>query len=196
MPRSRTGIHNASADHDDVIRLLHHEHERLLQEFREFDRLESLQARQACQQVAQRTFARLKVLAGVEEHPFYTAVHGAVAGTDLVDQSRIEHARIQRLIAELETVGPNQADYWRRFRTLGKYVRRHVEDEEVELFPVLSCLPIDWEQLYESMTSRRAELAEDLGVASAPPSRRSRAARRESTVDERFDEEPALETER
>jgi hemerythrin superfamily protein len=191
MPSSRIGIRSANAGHDDIIRLLHNDHERLLEEFQAFDCLESRQARQACQRLAQRTFAKLKVLADVEEHLFYSAVDGAMAGTDLIEQSRIEHARIHRLIVELESVEFNQADHWRRFRTLGKYVKRHVEDEEGELFPMLPCLPIDWELLYENMMLRRAELAEDLGVATAPPSKRSRSARRE-----RLDAEPALEIER
>jgi hypothetical protein len=174
MSYSRIGSHSDIAARNDVMRLLRGDHERVLQEFREFERLESLHAGQACERVAQRTFAELKVLAGVEQQLFYPAVHDAIAGTDLIDQSQIEHARIQRVITELEAVEPGHAAYWRRFRTLGEYVRRHVEDEEGELFPMLSCVPLDWERLYEAMTSRRAELAEDLGVAHAPPLQRSR----------------------
>src|SRR5262245_41727158 len=86
MPHSRIGSRGASATRNDVIRLLRGDHERLLQEFREFDRLESLQASQACQRVVQRTFAELKVLANVEREVFYPAVHDAIAGTDLIDQ--------------------------------------------------------------------------------------------------------------
>jgi hypothetical protein len=172
MPHSRLGSRSAIAARNDVIRLLHRDHERLLQEFLEFERLESQHARQGCERVAQRTFAELKVLAGVEQQLFYPAVHAAIAGTDLIDQSQIEHARIQRVIAELEDVEPDQTRYWQRFRTLGEYVRRHVEDEEGELFPMLTCVPIDWEHLYEEMAARRAELAEDLGVSHVPPLQR------------------------
>ena len=130
MSHSRIGSRNDIAARNDVMRLLRGDHERVLQEFREFERLESLHAGQACKRVAQRTFAELKVLAGVEQQLFYPAVHDAIAGTDLIDQSQIEHARIQRVISELEAVEPGHAAYWRRFRTLGEYVRRHVEDEE------------------------------------------------------------------
>jgi len=156
---------NCSDARDDVLGLLRGEHDRLLEEFREFDRLQSLQANQACQRVAQRTFAALKVLASVEQQLFYPAVHPAISDTDLIDQSQIEHARIQRLVAKLEEAEPTQSTYRRCFRTLGEYVRRHVHDEEQELFSILGRVTIDWEQLYEKMTSRRAELAEDLGVA-------------------------------
>jgi Hemerythrin HHE cation binding domain len=161
MPH-RTG--NRSDARDDVLSLLRGDHDRLLEEFREFDRLQSLQANQACLRVAQRTFAELKVLAGVEQQLFYPAVHEAIADTDLIDQSEIEHARIQRLVAKLEEAEPTQSTYRRCFRTLGEYVRRHVHDEEQELFSTLMRVSIDWDDLYEQMTSRRAELAEELGV--------------------------------
>jgi len=192
MSHSRIGSRNDITARNEVMRLLHGDHERVLQEFREFERLQSLQARQACQRVAQRTFAELKVLAGVEQQLLYPAVHDAIAGTDLIDQSQIEHARIQRVITELERVEPDQAVYWRRFRTLGEYVKRHVEDEEGELFPMLSCVPIDWGHLYETMTSRRAELAEDLGVAELPPLRRGRDPEHVSNNDEERNDELAL----
>jgi len=190
MSQLRSDSRHATARHD-VMRLLHHDHQRVLQAFDEFEDLHSRQARQTCQHVAQRTFAELKVLADVERQLFYPAIHAAVAGTDLIEQSQIEHARIQRVVDELEGVGPEQAIYWQRFRTLGEYVRRHVEDEEGELFPMLSCVPIDWQRLYEKMTARRAELAEDLGVADALP---KRAHTQPSGADDRdtHAQEPAL----
>jgi hypothetical protein len=166
MPHPRTGYRSLASARNDVLGLLRGDHDRLLEEFREFDRLESLDAEQACKRVVQRTFAELKVLAGVEQQLFYPAVHDAIAGTDLIDQSQIEHARILRLIDELERVEPTMARYRRSFRTLGEYVRRHVYDEEQELFSALSEVAmVDWESLYEQMALRRAELAEDLGVA-------------------------------
>jgi hypothetical protein len=190
---SRIGGHNDSAARNEVMRMLQGDHERVLEEFREYERLESLHARQACRRVAQRTFAELKVLTAIEQQVFYPAVHDAVAGTDLIDQSQIEHARIQRVVTELECVEPSLAAYWRRFRTLGEYVRRHVEDEEGELFPMLLCVPIDWRQLHEQMTSRRAELAEDLGVAELPPLQRHRDAEQASSDDEEHNDLLALE---
>jgi hypothetical protein len=186
MIHTRIGSRPSSAARNDVIRLLRGDHQRVLQEFREFDRLDSLQATQACQRVAQRTFAELKVLAGVEQQLFYPAVHDAIAGTDLIDQSQIEHARIRRAIAELEDIEPSESRYWKRFRTLGEYVRRHVEDEEGELFPMLSCVPIDWDRLYDAMTSRRAELAEDLGVVFVPLHRRVQPEPSFDEVDDEF----------
>ena len=164
MPHPRTAQYSAVAARNEVLGLLRGDHDRVLEEFREFDRLESLAADQACQRVVQRTFAELKVLASVEQQLFYPAVHQAIAGTDLIDQSQIEHARILRLIDQLEEAEPMQPRYRHSFRTLGEYVRRHVYDEEHELYPVLSSAQVDWPSLYEQMTSRRAELAEDFGV--------------------------------
>ena len=191
MSEFRIGSRHPGAARYDVIRLLHHDHQRILLAFHEFEDLHSQQARQACQHVAQRTFAELKVLAEVERQLFYPAIHPAIAGTDLIEQSQIEHARIQRVVSELEQAEPGGAIFWKRFRTLGEYVRRHVEDEEGELFPMLSCVPIDWQRLYEKMTARRAELAEELGVADAL-SMRTPAAPLAAVDRDPHDREPAL----
>ena len=176
-----------SARHD-VIRLLQADHRRVMQEFREFERLQSLRANQASQRVVQRTLAELKVLAELQQRIFYPAVHEALGGTDLIEQSQIEHTCIRRVVAELEGIDPDDDRYWRRFRTLGEYVRRHVEDEEGELFPMLSCVSIDWESLHRQMIGCRAALAEDLGVLHSPPLRRSvELEPREITDDETSD---------
>jgi len=191
MSEFRIGSRHPGAARYDVIQLLHHDHQRILLAFHEFEDLQSQQARQACQHVAQRTFAELKVLAEVERQLFYPAIQPAIAGTDLIEQSQLEHARIQRAVGELEQAEPGGATFWKRFRTLGEYVRRHVEDEEGELFPMLSCVPIDWQRLYEKMTARRAELAEELGVADAL-SMRATAPPLAAVDRDPHDQEPAL----
>lgn len=149
---------------DEVIGLLRHDFGRVLDEFREFQQLDREEAAHAGQRIVQRTFAELKVIAAVEEELLYPAVRNALKGTDLIDQSQIEHACIRRLINELEEAEPAQADYPRDFRILGEHVRLHALDEEHELFPVLRDSDTDWERLYARVCSCRAEMAEDLGV--------------------------------
>jgi hypothetical protein len=167
MTDARTALRNPATP-KNVLCLLRDGHERVLDEFREFDRLEALDATQACQRLMQRTFAELKVMAQVEQQLFYAALREPLADTDLIEQSEIEHACIHRLIEELEEAAPSRADHRSCFRILGEHVRRHVDDEEHELYPVLSDVPIDWQRLYEAMRARRAELAEDLGIAHIP----------------------------
>lgn len=150
---------------DQVLGLLRHDFDRVLGDFREFERLSAEDAGQACQRVVQRTFAELKVIAAVEEQLLYPAVREALDGTDLIDQSEIEHACIRRLVDELESTPPEQADYPKDFRILGEHVRLHVKDEELELFPALREADADWERLRSDMQSCREEMAEDLGIA-------------------------------
>jgi catechol 2,3-dioxygenase-like lactoylglutathione lyase family enzyme len=149
---------------DQVLGLLRHDFDRVLDEFREFDRLAEEDAAQECQRVVQRTFAELKVIAAVEEQVLYPAVRDALQGTDLIDQSEIEHACIRRLVDELESAAPNRAGYPKDFRILGEHVRLHVKDEELELFPALREADADWERLCSDVRSCRAEMAEDLGI--------------------------------
>jgi hemerythrin HHE cation binding domain-containing protein len=104
------------------------------------------------------------VIAAVEEQVLYPAVRDALQGTDLIDQSEIEHACIRRLVDELESAEPDRADYPKDFRILGEHVRLHVKDEELELFPALREADADWERLSTDVRSCRAEMAEDLGI--------------------------------
>jgi hypothetical protein len=149
---------------DQVIGLLRHDFDRVLDDFREFERLSTEDTAQACQRLCQRTFAELKVIAAVEEQLLYPAVRDALDGTDLIDQSQIEHHCIRRLVDELESSAPDRADYPRDFRILGEHVRLHVKDEELELFPALRDADADWERLCADVQSRRAEMADDLGI--------------------------------
>lgn len=149
---------------DQVLGLLRHDFHRVLNEFREFNRLAEEDAAQECQRVVQRTFAELKVIAAVEEQVLYPAVRDALQGTDLIDQSEIEHACIRRLVDELESATPDRASYPKDFRILGEHVRLHVKDEELELFPALRAADADWERLCTDVRSCRAEMAEDLGI--------------------------------
>jgi hypothetical protein len=149
---------------DEVIDMLRHDFGRVLAEFREFQQLDRSEAAHAGQRIVQRTLAELKVIAAVEQKVLYPAVRNALKDTDLIDQSEIEHACIRRLIGELEEAEPSRAGYPKDFRVLGEHVRLHALDEEHELFPALRDSDTDWERVYASVCSCRAEMAEDLGV--------------------------------
>jgi hypothetical protein len=165
MCNAAAGARAPADTRDQVLGLLRHDFHRVLKDFREFERLAGEEAGQTCQRLVQRTFAELKMIAAVEEQVLYPAVHQALAGTDLIEQSEIEHACIRRLLDELESAQPDAVDYPRDFRILGEHVRLHARDEELELFPALREADADWERLRADMQSRRAEMAEDLGIA-------------------------------
>jgi hypothetical protein len=165
MCNAAAGARAPADARDQVLGLLRHDFHRVLDDFREFERLAAEETAQACQRLVQRTFAELKVIAAVEEQVLYPAVEGALQGTDLIEQSEIEHACIRRLLDELESAAPDAADYPKDFRILGEHVRLHVKDEEQELFPALRDADADWERLRADMQSCRVEMAEDLGIA-------------------------------
>jgi hypothetical protein len=168
---------------DQVLGLLRHDFHRVLDEFREFNRLAEEDAGRECQRVVQRTFAELKVIAAVEEQVLYPALRDALQGTDLIDQSEIEHACIRRLVDELEAAEPDRANYPKDFRILGEHVRLHVKDEELELFPALREADADWERLCTDVRSCRAEMAEDLGIPQLAQVETEDAARHGLTLD-------------
>lgn len=164
MCNAAAGARAPAHARDEVIDLLRHDFGRVLDDFREVQQLDRDDAAQAGQRIVQRTFAELKVIAAVEQDLLYPAVRHALKDTDLIDQSEIEHACINRLIGELEESEPTRADYLKDFRILGEHVRLHALDEEHELFPALRDSDTDWERLYARVRSCRAEMAEDLGV--------------------------------
>jgi hypothetical protein len=149
---------------DEVLGLLRHDFHRVLDDFREFERLAAEDSGRACLRVVQRTFAELKVIAAVEQQLLYPAVRDALRGTDLIDQSEIECTCIRRLMGRLEDAEPERADYPKDFRILGEHVRLHVQDEQQELFPALRKADADWERLAADVRKCRAAMAEDLGI--------------------------------
>ena len=164
MCNAAAGARAPADARDQVLGLLRHDFHRVLDDFQEFERLAAAEGGPACQRVVQRTFAELKVIAAVEEQVLYPALRDALDGTDLIDQSEIEHACIRRLIDDLEAAEPQRADYPKEFRILGEHVRLHVKDEELELFPALRDAEADWDRLCADVRSCRAEMAEDLGI--------------------------------
>ncbi len=100
----------------------------------------------------------LKVHTQIEEELFYPAAREKTGDGDLLDEALVEHTGAKTLIAQIESMRPEQPLYDAKVRVLAEQVRHHVEEEESELFPEVRETRLDLETLGAKLAARKAEL--------------------------------------
>jgi len=142
----------------DATQLLANDHNAVRQLFREYGAAKNPQARgRICEQVCQ----ELKTHTQIEEQFFYPAVRSRCGdqGQDLVRESLQEHHEVDKIIAQLERLEPDNPEYDSRFRDLMKDVEHHAGEEEQDLFPLArQCLSGVLDRLGTEMERRKHEL--------------------------------------
>ncbi len=156
------------ATESDAIELLREDHrkvEKLFDEFEKADREDAM----ACSKIVEQACTELKIHATLEEELFYPAVRDALEADDtsLIDEAEVEHDTAKMLIARLEGLGAEEPHYAATFTVLSEYIKHHVKEEEGELFPKVKKTGLDLEDLGARMRSRKDELIEEMGVATA-----------------------------
>ncbi len=86
-------------------------------------------------QLAEQICQMLTVHATAEEEIFYPAVRAADVDEDLLDEAEVEHASAKDLIAQIQSMSPEDDLYDAKVTVLGEYINHHVEEEEGEMFP-------------------------------------------------------------
>jgi hemerythrin-like domain-containing protein len=120
----RTGIFaTLAAEHGDL--------ERLIAELADLDDDQIAQRRELFTKIA----FRLAAHADAEDATLYSVLASRPETLQLAHDARREHAQIESLVEELRTI-PIEGDAWLdTFLRLQYAVRRHVENEQHELFP-------------------------------------------------------------
>ena len=91
-----------------------------------------------------------------------------------MDEADVEHASAKDLIAQLESASPGDDQYDAKVTVLAEMIDHHVKEEEDEMFPKAR-KTVDMDELGAELAARKAELADELGVAE-PPKRDVRKA--------------------
>jgi Hemerythrin HHE cation binding domain len=100
----------------------------------------------------------LEIHAQLEEEIFYPAMRSSMP--ELVDKSVPEHNEMRRVMSNLRSMNPTDADYDVAFMGLMRTIIHHVADEETMLLPEAErVLGERLEELGWAMTRRRMELA-------------------------------------
>jgi hemerythrin superfamily protein len=135
-------------DHDDVRKL-----------FDEYEELADDQAdAEERQALAEQICTMLTAHATIEEEIFYPAAREAEVESDLLDEAEVEHASAKDLIAQIQSMSPDDELYDAKVKVLGEYVEHHVQEEEGEMFPQCRKAEMDLAALAEALAERKSQL--------------------------------------
>jgi len=124
----------------DAITLLRDDHQKVRKLFREFEGAgESASSER--RRIVDQILEELTVHTFIEEQLFYPAVEQLQNGgkgetpEDLVKEAEEEHAQVKRLLAELETMDPEEDTFDAKVTVVIDDVTHHADEEENEMFP-------------------------------------------------------------
>lgn len=132
----------------DAITLLTEDHKKVKKLFKEFETLKKDKSQKSKKSsLVKEICMELTVHAQVEEEVFYPAVRRAIKDSDLMDEAEVEHAGAKVLIAQLETMSPDEDLYDAKVKVLSEYIDHHVKEEEKEMFPEVKKTKMDMVKL-------------------------------------------------
>lgn len=124
----------------DAITLLKEDHANVKKLFRKFEQAGD-DAQKTKRQVVDQIIEELTIHAYIEEQAFYPAVRGldlpkkSEEPEAMVNESLEEHAQVKRLLAELETMDPEDERFDAKVTVVIEDVEHHAGEEEEEMFP-------------------------------------------------------------
>lgn len=107
------------------------------------------------QDIAQTAIQELEIHAGLEEGLIYPAIREGIDDDELMNEANEEHHLIHVFIAELKELEPSNDAFAAIFTVLGELVKRHVKEEEGEMFPQAQKAKIDWGELTVEIMKRK-----------------------------------------
>jgi hemerythrin superfamily protein len=121
----------------DAITLLKDDHKTVEQLFKRFEKAGD-RAFVEQRQIVDRIIEELSIHAAVEEQLFYPVIRATVPDTDdLALESLEEHHIVKWVLAELDSMAPEDERFAAKVTVLIENVRHHVKEEEDELFPMV-----------------------------------------------------------
>jgi hemerythrin superfamily protein len=155
MTRPRPARHPDSAAPEQwYLALLKADHRQVEKWFKQFSKArmatrKSSLARQIC--------GALRVHTKIEEEIFYPAFLAATADEDLHHEAEIEHDGAKKLIAAIESTGPDDEYFDARVTVLSEMIKHHVKEEEQPggMFAEARKSEMDLDRLGERMKARK-----------------------------------------
>ena len=146
----------SAARRNDAIAVLADDHARLSELFARFERLVSNGTRKAT--LVERICGEIELHGRIEEEIFYPIVRAAIDDDALMDEAAVEHETAKAMVDQLRALRPGDFRYDAKVRVLSEYVRRHVEDEERQIFPRARRIAMDFVALGRALKARRRQL--------------------------------------
>lgn len=140
----------------DLLEQDHRKVERLLDEF---DEVEDDDEKK--NELTQKICIEVTVHTQIEEEIFYPEARKATGDQELIDEALVEHASAKHLIDEIEEMRAGEDLFDAKVKVLGEQVKRHIMEEEEELFPELEQTKMDLVAIGEKLMKREAELLKE-----------------------------------
>ncbi len=136
----------------DVINLLKADHQKVKELFDEFEELHDKKNSNAKKmEIVKQLCQELTLHALAEESIVYPLTREAIKDDDLMDEADVEHAGAKELIAQLQTMSPEESHYDAKVTVLREYIEHHVKEEESEMFSQLRKSEINRERMAEEL---------------------------------------------
>jgi hypothetical protein len=154
---SRVGRRRAPRTPNDAIALLMADHRQVENWFQQFEKARSSDRKR---DLARNICDALRVHAQIEEEIFYPAFYEATGEKDLHHEAIVEHDGAKKLIAEIESTGPDEDYYEARVSVLSEMIKHHVNEEERRdgMFAKAKNSGMDLAAVGENLRARKAEL--------------------------------------
>jgi DUF438 domain-containing protein len=151
-----------AAQHEDAIAMLTADHAEVKKMFKEYEKLKEGGSDDDKEALVEDICTALTIHMQLEEDIFYPAAKAAIKDDDLMDEAEVEHTGARDLIAQLETMAPDEPLYDARVKVLGEQIDHHVKEEQGEMFPKVRKAKLDLVALGGQMKALRTELEESL----------------------------------
>lgn len=151
-----------AARHEDAIAMLTADHAEVKKMFKQYEKLKEDGSDDDKEALVEDICTALTIHMQLEEDIFYPAVRTAIEDDGLMDEAEVEHTGARDLIAQLETMAPDEPLYDARVKVLGEQIDHHVKEEQDEMFPKVRKAKLDLAALGEQMKALRTELEESL----------------------------------
>ena len=153
-----------SSSREDAISLLKADHREVEAMFEQFEKTRSADRKST---LASQICLSLKVHTQIEEEIFYPAFIEATEEEDIHHEAVVEHDGAKKLIAEIESSGPDDDYYDAKVKVLSEMIKHHVKEEEQRggMFSEARDAGMDLAGLGERLKARKDEL-----MAQAPSS--------------------------
>lgn len=150
-----------STSKDSAITMLMVDHAKVKKLFKEFEKL-SKKDDDGKVEIANQICMELIVHAKAEEEVFYPAARMAINDDDMLNEAEVEHDTAKDLIAQIQTMSPNDEMYDAKVTVLGEYIDHHVKEEETEMFPKVRKAKVDLSELGQQLKMKKEELMSKL----------------------------------
>jgi hemerythrin superfamily protein len=156
---SAASSHKKTAANDaaDAVALLRADHRQVEQWFKAFEDSDDDAEKQ---DLASKICDALHVHTEIEEEIFYPAFLEATEDADTHHEAVIEHDGAKKLIAEIETSGPDDDYFESKVHVLSEMIKHHVHEEERPggMFAEAKKSDMDLKTLGDELASRKSEL--------------------------------------